>query len=585
MENSENDGNNSGRRGILYNAGAILRSCVAEASGVFTIGLCVLVTAACTDQSTPRYRGLKEDMISSRTDSVLSDTIVYHAVRVDSRNQILPWYSNNVGQSFDHVLDLVWNFWKTMEVDSNGMQYYMNHQVWDPGHDKRGLGGDQLNMALSSWDLYYDYTGDKSVIQNMKYIADYYLAHSLSPSSAAWPHIPYPYNMDVESGIYDGDMIIGEGYTQPDKAGSFGIELVHLYKKTGEAKYLDAAVRIANTLASKVQPGDDDHSPWPFKVHAETGKVGVLIEKATWYEGMDKDLTKNKDEQKESAYTTFYPGTLSLFMELTEMKKGNVTAYEKAFDMTLTWLKNYPVKTNKWGPFFEDVPRWSDTQINAVTFAMFIIEHPSLDPQWKRTVNGIFGWVYKELGNDQWKKYGVTTINEQTAYRVPGNSHSARQASVELLYWEKSGDTAYVRNAVRELNWATYMVDTDGKNFYPTNAIWMTDGYGDYVRHYLRAMAAAPELAPDNEDHLLRSSSIVKHIEYERESIRYSVFDNNSTERLRLTSKPSTVSVNGTLLAEMSTADSDGWTWQSLPSGGILQINHSRGNDVQILRQ
>lgn len=57
-------------------------------------------------------------------------------------------------------------------------------------------------------------------------------------------------------------------------------------------------------------------------------------------------------------------------------------------------------------------------------------------------------------------------------------------------------DTTYVRNAIRQLNWATYMVDTDGKNFYPTNAIWMTDGYGDYVRHYLRAMAAVPQLAP-----------------------------------------------------------------------------------------
>src|SRR5690606_41995709 len=65
--------------------------------------------------------------------------------------------------------------------------------------------------------------------------------------------------------------------------------------------------------------------------------------------------------------------------------------------------------------------------------------------------------------------------------------YSARQASMDLMYWEKSGDTTRIRNAVRQLNWATYMVDTDGKNFYPTNAIWMTDGYGDYVRHYLRA--------------------------------------------------------------------------------------------------
>jgi len=550
----------------------------------FVLSSLIALITGCSDQSSAVYRGLKDDMIISKTDTIVTDTIVYHPVRVDQKGHILPWYSPNLGQSYDHVLELVWDFWKNMEIDSNGMQYYMNHQVWKPNHDKRGLGGDQLNMALSSWDLYYNYTGDASVIENMKYMSDYYLAHSLSSPDSKWPHIPYPYNMDVESGIYDGDMIIGKGYTQPDKAGSFGYELVHLYKKTGEEKYLDAAIKIANTLAAKVQPGDNDNSPWPFKVHAESGEVGVLIEKATWYEGMDKDLEKSRAQQKKSSYTTFFTGTLNLFRELTRLQKGNTEEYKKAFDMTMAWFKAYPVKTNKWGPFFEDVPRWSDTQINAITFAMFLMENPDLDPQWRETVKGIFEWVYGELGNKKYAKYGVTVIDEQTAYRVPGNSHSSRQASMDLMYWEKSGDTTYIRNAVRQLNWATYMVDTDGKNFYPTNAIWMTDGYGDYVRHYLRAMAAAPQLAPDNEDHLLRSSSIVKRIAYNPEAIEYSMFDNASRETFRLTSKPSAVEVDGKELGEVADESAEGWTWQSLSSGGVLKINQSTGNQIRITK-
>ena len=63
---------------------------------------------------------------------------------------------------------------------------------------------------------------------------------------------------------------------------------------------------------------------------------------------------------------------------------------------------------------------------------------------------------------------------------------------------------------MRNLIWATYMVDTDGKNRYYHDDIWLTDGYGDYVRHYLRAMAAAPELAPPDQNHLLRTSSVVR---------------------------------------------------------------------------
>ncbi len=543
-----------------------------------------MIFAGCSTPPHPRYDGLPENITRANRDTVLRDTLIYHPVRVDGNGEILPWYSANAGQSYDHVLSLVWSFWKNMEVDSNGMQYYMNHQVWDETHDKRGLGGDQLMMAMSSWDLYYNYTGDQSLIENMKYMADYYLSHSLSPANAQWPHLPYPYNMNVESGIYDGDMILGEGYLQPDKAGSFGYELVHLYKKTGDEKYLDAAIKIANTLASKVQPGDSVSSPWPFKVHAVSGETGILVDQEVWYEGMDKDLKKNNKKKKKSAYTTFWTGTLNLFNELVELNKGDSAVYKNAFDIAAKWLKDYPAKTNKWGPFFEDVPRWSDTQINAITYAMFIMEHPELDPDWKATVNNVIQWVYSELSNRKYMKYRVIPIDEQTAYRQPGNSHSARQASIELMYWEKTGDTTYVRNAVRQLNWATYMVDHDGKNFYPTNAIWMTDGYGDYVRHYLRAMAAAPQLAPDDTDHLLRSSSIIQNIQYQKSSISYTTFDDASVEIVRLTDSPEEIKANNIVLKEEDGTGSEGWIWQSLDKGGILTIRHSQGNKITITR-
>ncbi len=58
--------------------------------------------------------------------------------------------------------------------------------------------------------------------------------------------------------------------------------------------------------------------------------------------------------------------------------------YEKAFNTLLQWMKTYPLKTNKWGPFFEDIPGWSDTQTNAITFAMFILQHPALISRMER---------------------------------------------------------------------------------------------------------------------------------------------------------------------------------------------------------
>ncbi|MGE5426889.1 MAG: hypothetical protein ACM3O8_03265 [Methylococcaceae bacterium] len=531
-------------------------------------------------------------------ETVISEKLLYHPIHLNAQDQsILPWYSTDLGKSYDYVIGRVWNFWDTMRKDKNGLPYYMNHQVWrDDFNDRRGIGGDQFAMALSSWNLLYAYSGNEMVKEEMKFIADYYLTHSLSPAEAAWPNIPYPYNTLIYSGIYDGDMVIGKDFTQPDKAGSFGFELVKLYKMTTtslypnitDKRYLDAAVNIANTLAQHLKEGDENNSPLPFKVNAITGEMGQL-----------KSNSGSGEAEQLSSYTSNWSGTMELFINLIELKAGDTANYQKSLDMLLRWMKTYPLKTNKWGPFFEDVPGWSDTQINAVTFAQFMMNHPKYFPNWKEEVKGIFNWVYTTLGNKEWKKYGVTVVNEQTAYRVPGNIHSSRQASADLQYAALSGDRSMVQNAVRQLNWATYMVDNDGKNCYPRDEVWMTDGYGDYIRHFLRAMAFDPELAPSDQTHLLSSTSIIQHMEYapsinkfyggnvpkdkvNKTLIHYRTFDANSMEVIRITTKPESVFVNNTSIPETDSSTKEGWSWKTLNKGGLLTVRHTSGNEIAV---
>jgi hypothetical protein len=221
-------------------------------------------------------------VIMSPLKGVAQERLVYHDIVTDKDGNIIPWYDKDLGKSFDHIINLVWNFWDTMRIDMNGLPYYMNHQVWEEKYnDRRGIGGDQLQMALSAWRLLYAYTGNERVKANMCFMADYYLSHSLSRPDNKWPDIPYPYNTLIYSGIYDGDMVIGKNFTQPDKAGSFGYELVNLYKITGLTVYLDAAIKIANTLASHTENGDYSHSPLPFKVNATTGEAGTLVKEVS----------------------------------------------------------------------------------------------------------------------------------------------------------------------------------------------------------------------------------------------------------------------------------------------------------------
>lgn len=515
------------------------------------------------------------------------ERLLYHDIKTDRAGKIIPWFSELPGVAYNHVINLVWSFWDTMRTDMNGLPYYMNHQVWHPDvNDRRGIGGDQLQMALSSWRLLYQYTGNERIKENMKFIADYYITHGMSSPDARWPRIPYPYNTLVYSGYYDGDMVIGKGFTQPDKAGSLGIELINLYKITGTSGhgqtpmsvYLKTAVKIANTLAQYTTDGDENNSPLPFKVNALTGEPGLLLSN-----------TGDNRKTQLSTYTTNWAGTMELFLELIKMNEGDIALYQSAFDKILAWMKKYPLANNKWGPFFEDVPGWSDTQINAVTFAQFIMNHREYFPDWKNNVKSIFNWVYKTLGNSKWEKYGVVVINEQTAYMAPGNSHTARQASAELQYIMLTGDTTGKENAIHQLNWATYMVNNDGKNRYLNDDVWLTDGYGDYVRHYLRAMAAMPELAMNGENHILYSSSVVQNVEYNKRPgkgvmMRYTSYDRAGTEKVYLTERPSKILVEQKEIFENKDIAGEGFTWVPLNKGGVLTINRLNGNNVAVAK-
>jgi hypothetical protein len=515
------------------------------------------------------------------------ELLIYHPIQTDKAGNIIPWYNPDPAISYDHNLHLVWDFWLNMRRDPDGLPYYMEHQVWNKNiDDQRGIGGDQFMMAISSWRLLYAYLGDEHLKTNMYFLAGYYLTHGLSPANCKWPDIPFPYNTLIYSGVYDGDMRNGKDVSQPDKAGSLGQQLITLYKIKSDPVFLDAAVKIANTLAAHTKTGDADHSPIPFKVNVFTGKTAML--NLDGKSGSWKDTT---------CYTSNLTPALELFYGLIQLHAGNATAYQTAADKILAWLKKYPIQDNQWGPFFEDVGEWSQTQINAMTCARYIMEHPQYFPDWKSESKSIIDWVHKNFNNYSWKKYGVTVTNEQSVYPVPGNSHSARQAADELLYCKLTGDTTMYTNAIHELNWSTYAVDVDGKNCFPTDEPWLTDGYGDYVRHYLRAMAAYPNLAPD-EDHILSTTSVIQQADYKgnfkkylsvefdkadttKVKLYYRTFDDNGTEIIKLKSKPSAVLLNDNPLKENT--ESEGYTWAALEKGGVLTVKRKNGNRVIVM--
>ena len=125
-------------------------------------------------------------LASAATTSPVVEKIGYHAVRLDKSGRILPWYADTPGVAYDLVLNLLWFYWHHVPAYWNveigqkpqgaiDLPKYMVFRTLETG----GIGGDQFAMMLSSWSLYYQYSGDPDVLKNMIYQADAYLDHGL----------------------------------------------------------------------------------------------------------------------------------------------------------------------------------------------------------------------------------------------------------------------------------------------------------------------------------------------------------------------------------------------------------------------
>ncbi len=56
--------------------------------------------------------------------------------------------------------------------------------------------------------------------------------------------------------------------------------------------------------------------------------------------------------------------------------------------------EGHPLQTEQWGPFFEDISTadWSDTEINADTLAMYILENRTVGSGWREQAKSALDW-------------------------------------------------------------------------------------------------------------------------------------------------------------------------------------------------
>ena len=159
-------------------------------------------------------------------------------------------------------------------------------------------------------------------------------------------------------------------------------------------------------------------------------------------------------------------------------------------------------------------------------------------------------------------------------------SHTSRYASINALWYELTGDTEAKEKAFRSFNWASYMCRESGwVNVGPVDqSFWFSDGYGDYIRHFLAGMASVPEWTPDGETHLLRSTSLITRVSYQPGGVRYSAFDATGSKVLKLNFKPAHVlgSSNGSMREMQSTE------WSYDQQRNLLKISRKNSKEVYV---
>ncbi len=438
-----------------------------------------------------------------------------HEMILDQNERLEGW------ASYDRVIRLAMDFIAQCPVDpGNGLPWYLQYSCFWTDPIRPTIWPDnpagKFAWAVTTLIKYYPYSGDERLIEIVRDMLDR-LWNYRTPEQYTWGGIPYA-SAHPGTGVYFGARADGEYATEPDKVAQVGRAYLDFYELTGDKRYFQIGSHIAEVLADKLVPGDKDHSPIPFRIDVRDGKV---IE----------------------AYTAHIIPLVRLFDEMIRLGEKR---YQSGRDMAWEWIEKYPLRNNIWKGHFEDIridlENKNRDQLSPLETARYLLQFNNQYPQWKEMVKGILDWVIDTLGCTEF--YSSKPIHEQLFCYFPMGSHTARFASICAWYSELSGDEQYREIARRSFNWATYMANEDGTvtvgidrpDYY--NQCWFTDGYFDYVPHFIDGMAVMPETAPSDSDHLLRSSSIIQKISYQPLEISYRTFDTNGLQKFRLTFYP-----------------------------------------------
>lgn len=478
----------------------------------------------------------------------------FHAPQYDG-GKLISWHIDAAGP-FDYIMDIEAKWWSRSPLVNGWPAYITAAELTRDYIQANGATLGATNaMGIVAYLRYFAYTGDTTYLDMARSMGDFIVQRDLTPAdNAAYPRFPWPVG-PTGSITPDGSghPACHAGEVMPDKGAMLGAALVRLYEATGDTTYLNVAVHIADVLADRAVTGTPEMSPWPFRCKAGDGAM------------VDGLLSGNQSF------------ALRLFDELIRLGIQGNGKYGATRANVWSFIKNVEIADTtggKWQDYFEDHSGNQDNpnQYCALETARYLLERKeALDPDWSAMVGSIISTV-KRL----WVVHSgdYTSIGEQKFDMTPYNSHTARYGSILAMYSEAGGPAEYKDEAYGSLAYSTYSVDSDGfaDTYYDRNIAWTSDSFGDWMNHFVEGLGAVPEWAPDNANHLLRSTSVVQAVSYGPTRVAYRTFDSSATDKLKLDFRPNVVTVDGHAITT--------YTWND--SSKVLVVNRSTGRQVEV---
>jgi len=428
------------------------------------------------------------------------------------------------------------------------------------------------SIAVDAFLDWWSYSGDLDALDRAVTMMDWLLDRR-TPASDAYGNWPYSTQTDgVMGGGFDGESVMS------DKPAMVALRCLRLYRITGQAHFLDAALQIADTyVATQLSGGVEDDGRWPFRVRPSDG---LVIQD----------------------YTSHLIPAVRLLQSLETDHPGN--GYGAAADRAMAWLFANPLEPTSprymyWEGFYEDVPPEEMIgdldHYSAEETLEYLLDRN--DPGDLDKAIEIIDWSTNrylapwsmENGYDAYAPVVLEWDHwPHSTYSATGQWAWMQLRLDALTAGTAANDTLWRQRAIGALNTLTYgqgqfaPPDGDGRmlttireltdpSFLP--GTWYEQNFNT-VKYMLQAFGLAPELAPNEENHL------IAYQDAEPTSVQYSpseilvAWDAPGEAHFKLAAAPYGVLLNDEWIDPAAPGAPLDRSWRYDPATQVLDLAH-----------